>query len=179
MTSNDTIDPPVDLSATKPATSAMAPAPAFYRKQIEDKLKCPLHPAAIRRKVFAAAAAILAERAKSENAILLLDLSFRVEERLTHIIGQRSVFKLLFAIVLADAFEITPNWRLHEIAIRAQVAPVEEWDDLFVGVCLAGLRRDRPDCPIYPETLASAIDVPPATVRRLLQTPPKKPKIAE
>jgi len=179
MTSNDTIDSPVDLSATKPATSATAPAPAFYRKQIEDKLKCPLHPAAIRRKVFAAAAAILAERAKTENAIPLLDLSFRVEERLTHLIGQRSIFKLLFALVLADAFEITPHWRLHEIAIRASPVPVEAWDDLFVGVCLAGLRRDRPDCPLYPETLATAIDVPPATVRRLLQTPSQKPQSAE
>lgn len=149
---------------------ASEPAPALYREFLEGKLKCLLPAAPVRRRVFEETAAVLAGRIRTGGPISLMDLSFRVEGRMEGAAGQRVVFKLLFALVLASAFEIACSQRLHAIAVLAPAAPVERWDELFIGACLAGLRRDQPGCAVNPEALASVFDVAPETMRQLLST---------
>jgi len=152
-----------------PETEAEAnPTPASYRTYIESKLKCPIPSAPIRKRVFEATVAILSDREDTDTPMSLLDLSCHVKTRLGDLIAQRSVFKLLFSIVLVNAFAISSKRRLHNIGILAPLAPVESWDDLFAESCMAGLRRDRPNCSIQADALAHALDVPVETVKRLL-----------
>ncbi len=138
---------------------AATSAPARYRKMIEGKLKCPLPSAEVRQRVFTETAAVLAEREEPDTPIALLDLSKRVERRMIPGISQCSVFKLLFALVLANAFIIARHHRLHRIGILAESAPIEQWDDLFVRACLNGLRRDRPVWPLQADLLAQTLDI--------------------
>ena len=155
-------------SPSEAAAREQTPAPALYRETLEGKLKCALPPAPVRQRVYAEAAAILAIREKDESPISLLDLSYRVDGRMERRIGQRSVFKLLLALVFANAFVIARNQRLHKIGILARLEPVEHWDDLFVESCLVGLRHDRPVWPLQADLLASVLDTSSERLRHLL-----------
>lgn len=167
--------PAGDGTPAEATVQAQTPVPALYREILEEKLKCPLPSAPVRQRVFTETAAILTNREKNESPISLLDLSYRVDGRLGRRVGQRSVFKLLLALVLANAFVIAPHQRLHKIGIYGRLAPVEHWDDLFVDACLVGLRRDRPVWPLPAELLASVLDTSADRLRRLLEGNPSAP----
>ncbi len=148
-------------------------APALYRETLEVKLKCPLLPAPLRKQVFSATAAILESREKASPPISLVDLSYRVESRIGRHVGQNSVFKLLLALVLANAFVIERHPRLHKISILSPFLPVEQWDDLFVESCLVGLRHDRPVWPLHADLLASVLDTSAERLQHLLPDAPQ------
>ena len=148
--------------------TATASGTADYRSRLERKMRCALPPAAVRERIYASVATILSSRPPGAAPLSLVDLSYRTAGRLDNAATQPSIFKLLFALVLANAFVMSRHVRLHDIRVSGPAVPVDRWDDLFVATCLAGLQHDRPECPMNPASLAAAFDVPTATVRKLL-----------
>ena len=151
---------------------AATPLPGLYRAFLRSKLHCPLPDAGTRNRVYAQTAEVLAKRAAREEAVALVDLSNRVGEALAGTVGQRTAFKLLFALVLANAFRIVRHDRPHAIRILSARAPVADWDRLFLQACLVGLRRDHPEWTLEPAVLADVFDVTPANLRRLIDSLP-------
>lgn len=147
-----------------------------YRAFIEQKLRCRLLPPAVRQRTYAVTCELLAARSVKRPALSLLDLSYVVAARLGGAAGQHSVFKLLFALVLANALVFIHNAQSHDIRVTAPAVPLEHWDGLFVTTCLAGLRRDQPSWPLDPEALAQVFGLPRTTIDSLLHNPaPRHP----
>ena len=159
--------------------AAATPTPDIpdYRAFIERKLRCPLPPTAVRLRIYATTNALLAKRSADRPALSLLDLSYGVATRLGGAAGQHSVFKLLFALILAKALVFIHHEQSHDIRVTAAAVPTEQWDALFVATCLSGLRRDRPAWPLNPLALAQIFGLPRASIDILLvaSAPPRPP----
>lgn len=146
-------------SLVAPAVPASVPASADWRLFIENKLKCPLLRAAVRERIYALTEETMAER-PNEQPLALVDLSYRVARRVGGDATQPSIFKLLFALVLANVFVIARHARLHQIQVAKPAVPVAQWDRRFIASCLVGLRRGGCDLSVRQEALAAALDVP-------------------
>ena len=158
-------------ASERPAAPCPPALPAArYREFVRDKLRCPLPGAALRGRVYAGTQSALDAREAPEEPVALLDLACRVEAALRGEVGQRTVFKLLFALVLAGAFRIVRHDRPHAIRILSAREPPAAWDRLFLRACLLGLRRDRPDWPLDAAALAEALDATPSMLRPLIES---------
>jgi len=159
--------------------AATTPAPDIpdYLAFIERKLRCSLPPPAVRLRIYVTASALLAARSADRPALSLLDLSYAVAARLGGAAGQHSVFKVLFALILAKALAFIHHDQSHDIRVTAAAVPTEQWDALFVAACLSGLRRDRPAWPLNPPALAQIFGLPRASIDILLvaSAPPRPP----
>ena len=160
-------------SASAPVASASrSPDLTAFRRIIEDRLKCALPPLAIRRRIYEQAAKLFADLQEGEEnrPVTLMDLSNAVAARLSPKVDQPTVFKVLFTLLLANAF-ITEQTdpRPHTILIKEIVEPAARWDELLIRLCVGMLRRNGGEQALSIEVLCVLFEAPPEVMVRLAE----------
>ena len=160
-------------SASAPVASASrSPDLAGCRRIIEERLKCALPSLAIRRRIYEQAAKSFAalQEGEENRPITLMDLSNAVAARLSPKVDQPTIFKVLFTLLLANAF-VTEQTdpRPHTILIKEIVEPAARWDELLIRLCVGILRRNGGDRDLSIEVLCVLFEAPPEVMVRLAE----------
>jgi len=141
----------------------------MYTRFFEDKLKCPIPKAATRKLIYDIAVKILETELGEGNTPDLSSLSKSVERVMedTGKTVETSVFKVLYAIFRAEAFEYEIGDQPYNPRIRKIVIPPDEWDAAFVWNCLLVMRKERRRWPIMEVPLADIFETTPEEIKRL------------
>ena len=129
-----------------------------YRTYIESRLKCPLPPLSMRQNIYAVTCEELLPSSGRSLPIPLLVLSRSVTKRISGS-EQRTVFKLLFTLVIGNAMRAQRNERPHAILIEGAALPAAEWDAVFLRICVSILQQSMPSMPIFPTAIEKVFGV--------------------
>lgn len=142
--------PSHEVSKTQSVSSAQ------YRMYIQERLKCQLPSAEIRREISEHAYQQIVFN-QDDGGILLRDLSLDVTDELSSKrinVAQQEVFKYLYSLYRARCFSTEPTefgeYNPRILGFRAQK---DEWDDHFVGAQVRLMSQDT-DFPLYPLKLS-------------------------
>ena len=161
-----------EAPAGAPAAAPGTPDLAVCRRIIEDRLKCALPPLAIRRRIYEQAAKSFAALQGGEQnlPVTMMGLSNAVATRLSPKVDQPTIFKVLFTLLLANAF-VTEQTdpRPHTILLKEIVEPAARWDELLIRLCIGMLRRNDSEQALSVEVLCVLFEAPPEVMVRLAE----------
>lgn len=100
----------------------------------------------------------------------MIDLANAVAVRLCSKVEQPTVFKILYTLLLANAFKTEQtDPRPHKIRILDVLVPPAGWDELLVRLCVGMLKRNDGTQSVSIEVLCALFEAPPEVMVRLVE----------
>lgn len=140
----------------------------MYWRFIEEKLKCQFPLLMIRNAFYDRAAAILKEREAAGEMTDLNSLSETVKTGVSQDIDSSAVFKVMYALFRANAFDAELGIQPYNPRIKAVVKPREQWESLFIRNCLVVFRQERRSWPLLEGPLAEVFETTTEEIKTLI-----------
>jgi uncharacterized LabA/DUF88 family protein len=143
----------------------------MYRNFFEDKMKCPLPALSYRKRIYKHLVKKVEANAFGTGPADLNSLSGEIARDLGNEgfpIIQAAVFKVLYALFRAYAFDAILGDQPYNPRIKSVKYTVEELDMLFIRNCLLVLRRERRSWQMHEEILGNIFETPAESIKNLV-----------
>jgi hypothetical protein len=134
---------------------------SLYRQFMEEKMKCPVPSLSIRTQIYEHATRIIEGRRILGGRQSLVDVSADVARNIgakDDGVTQMMIFKVLYALYRARAFEAETIDQPYNPTIKACKVSAEECDKLFIRNSLYVMNRERRTWPLMEIPLAELFE---------------------
>jgi uncharacterized protein (TIGR00288 family) len=159
-------------SAQRIDTSDTAGAKMLYMNFLEEKMKCPLPSLAVRRKIYDEASRTVEKEKILGKQLNLVEIATEVGKKLGEAksgLTQPMVFKVLYSIYRAQAFEAELTEEAYNPKIKGTRTSPEDWDQLFIKNSLTVIVRERRTWPLIEGPLAELFETTPERIRSVIE----------
>lgn len=139
-----------------------------YKEFLEEKMKCSIPSAEIRKEFYDEALKALKQKEEAGEAIDLVLLSEEISKKANIAPYNTSIFKVMYALFRADAFIAEIGIQPYNPRIRAANVPIEKWDTLFIRNCLVVLKQERRSWPLLEGPLCEVFETSPDKIKELI-----------